>query len=386
MMYDPIALANNIKTFRQALGLSQGDLAARLSVSTQSVSKWECGNSVPDISNLCALSELLSVSVDTLLGNSPTQKKMYIGVDGGGSKTEFVSFDQNGILLDRLVLGPCNPNAIGVSATVSLLCTGIDRLCANRAELGGVYVGSAGFLLGDNARDIRAALKKSYPHVKIKCNTDILNVVAGCTDEENCLAVICGTGSTVCVKEGEALTRLTGWGYLLSKSGSGFDIGRDALFAALEHREGLGEATAITDLVEKRIGHSVIDDIHRIYAEGQSYVASFAPAVIQAYEQGDAVAGTILENNAHRLAHVINHACRSYNCGTTIVLAGGLVTAESPFLHILRPLLPSDMNILLPKMPQVMGACVMCARLCNLETAPLIAQFAKQYDGFKTRA
>ena len=233
MMYDPIALANNIKTFRQALGLSQGDLASRLSVSTQSVSKWECGNSVPDISNLCALSELLSVSVDTLLGNSPTQKKMYIGVDGGGSKTEFVSFDQNGILLDRLVLGPCNPNAIGVSATVSLLCTGIDRLCANRAELGGVYVGSAGFLLGDNARDIRAALKKSYPHVKIKCNTDILNVVAGCTDEENCLAVICGTGSTVCVKEGEALTRLTGWGYLLSKSGSGFDIGRDALFAAL---------------------------------------------------------------------------------------------------------------------------------------------------------
>lgn len=47
--------------------LSQGDLAEKMGVSRQSVSKWETGNSVPDIDKLVALSELFDVSLDTLV-------------------------------------------------------------------------------------------------------------------------------------------------------------------------------------------------------------------------------------------------------------------------------------------------------------------------------
>lgn len=43
-----------------------------------------------------------------------------------------------------------------------------------------IYIGAAGFLLGNNAPQIQNALKKHYPQIKIKCSTDILNAIGGC--------------------------------------------------------------------------------------------------------------------------------------------------------------------------------------------------------------
>ena len=53
---------------RKRLGLSQEELAAKLNVSRQAVSKWETGDSVPDLPKLLALSDTLNISLDTLCG------------------------------------------------------------------------------------------------------------------------------------------------------------------------------------------------------------------------------------------------------------------------------------------------------------------------------
>ena len=57
-------LSQNIAGLRHAAGWSQEELAARLDVTRQSVSKWESGQSVPDAERLVKLSELFGVSVD----------------------------------------------------------------------------------------------------------------------------------------------------------------------------------------------------------------------------------------------------------------------------------------------------------------------------------
>ena len=63
-------LSENIKAARQAKGLTQSDLAARLHVVRQTVSKWEQGLSVPDADLLISLSDVLETPVSTLLGES----------------------------------------------------------------------------------------------------------------------------------------------------------------------------------------------------------------------------------------------------------------------------------------------------------------------------
>ena len=63
-------LNENIKNLRRSKGLSQEELAARLHVVRQTVSKWENGLSVPDAAALIALAAELETSVDVLLGET----------------------------------------------------------------------------------------------------------------------------------------------------------------------------------------------------------------------------------------------------------------------------------------------------------------------------
>lgn len=61
---------NNLKARRMKKGLSQGELAIRLNVVRQTVSKWEKGVSVPDAETLIKLADLLDTSVNDLLGSN----------------------------------------------------------------------------------------------------------------------------------------------------------------------------------------------------------------------------------------------------------------------------------------------------------------------------
>ena len=63
-------LGENIKAVRKSKGLSQQELAVKLNVVRQTVSKWEQGLSVPDSDLLIALSEALETPVSTLLGET----------------------------------------------------------------------------------------------------------------------------------------------------------------------------------------------------------------------------------------------------------------------------------------------------------------------------
>ena len=62
-------LNENIKKLRQAKGLSQEELALRLNVVRQTVSKWEKGNSVPDAEMLVSIADAFDTSVAILLGD-----------------------------------------------------------------------------------------------------------------------------------------------------------------------------------------------------------------------------------------------------------------------------------------------------------------------------
>ncbi len=68
-------LNENIKTIRKSKGLSQEELAIRLNVVRQTVSKWENGLSVPDSDMLISISEVLETPVSTLLGETVTAPK-----------------------------------------------------------------------------------------------------------------------------------------------------------------------------------------------------------------------------------------------------------------------------------------------------------------------
>ena len=68
-----IMLNENIKAIRKSKGLSQEELAIKLNVVRQTISKWEQGLSVPDSDMLISISEALETPVSTLLGETVTE-------------------------------------------------------------------------------------------------------------------------------------------------------------------------------------------------------------------------------------------------------------------------------------------------------------------------
>ena len=69
-------LKENIKSIRKSKGLSQEELAIKLNVVRQTISKWEQGLSVPDAEMLITISEVLETPVSTLLGKNISETKM----------------------------------------------------------------------------------------------------------------------------------------------------------------------------------------------------------------------------------------------------------------------------------------------------------------------
>lgn len=70
-----MALGERLKESRVNKGYSQGDVAELLHISRQSISKWENGNSYPDLDNLVKLSNYYEVSIDELLKENQEFKK-----------------------------------------------------------------------------------------------------------------------------------------------------------------------------------------------------------------------------------------------------------------------------------------------------------------------
>ena len=62
-----MTLCEKLTQARKAAGLTQADIAARLSVSRQAVSRWESGQSKPSTEKLLALGALYGVSIEQLL-------------------------------------------------------------------------------------------------------------------------------------------------------------------------------------------------------------------------------------------------------------------------------------------------------------------------------
>ena len=68
-------IGQRIKNFRKNIGLSQADLAAKIGVTAQTISKWECDVGLPDIIQIVPLADVLDVSTDAILGADANMEK-----------------------------------------------------------------------------------------------------------------------------------------------------------------------------------------------------------------------------------------------------------------------------------------------------------------------
>lgn len=87
---------NRLYQLRKQKGLSQEELANRLNVSRQTVSKWEVGDSTPDMEKLIAMSDLFDVSLDKLVMGKEDEE-----TSPSTTKSEFVTVISEKVLTNK---------------------------------------------------------------------------------------------------------------------------------------------------------------------------------------------------------------------------------------------------------------------------------------------
>lgn len=152
-----MSISEKIQQLRKSRGLSQEQLAEKLDISRQAVSKWESGTSTPDIEKIVLMSELFEVSTDYLIKGEETSKsnetvqqsvhlqsKLYI-IDINKRKLstfeeftiEMIGADNNGEA--TLITGLTKPNAKVRVPVCALYGISKGILGMNKQTLLGLY-------------------------------------------------------------------------------------------------------------------------------------------------------------------------------------------------------------------------------------------------------
>lgn len=333
-MKNNIDFGHNLKKLRKKFGFTRVQLAEKLFYSEKSIEKWETGGAVPPIATICQIAEIFGVTVDVLLFARQVNIKYLLGIDGGGTKTEFLLTDLDKNVINRVVLGASNPVDIGIEKTEQILEQGISEVCRGMdlREIS-LFAGISGGITGQNKSLIYNFLSR-FSFGLIDNGSDTENAISIALAEEDGIAVIMGTGIIAFAQQNGVRHRIGGWGYLIDKGGSGYNFGLDAIESALKYKDGRGGSPLLLELVEDDLSKPIEDSIGIIYKRGKSFIASFAKCVFTAFCKGDIEAEKIIDRNVKEVAQMILTGCKILgDKNPKIVICGGIANQE----EVLRP-------------------------------------------------
>ncbi len=292
-----------------------------------------------------------------------TGERLFAAVDGGGSGTRAILYDESGRVLRSASGGPSNPNDIGENASCEVL-TGV--LAAVGAEDAGlIYCGLSGATTHERA--LEKALEASFPGARVVVRTDVFNLLSRLKGDG--AALICGTGSVCFVRQGDNLHRIGGWGWLIDGDcGGGYALGRAGLEAALRAADGRGPQTSLYAAAAEYLGGRPEEKTAAIYDGGKPFIAAFAPRVIKAAADGDAVARMVVRRSAAGVAELLAAAHARLGDGFACVCSGGLFKEDVFRVAFLGAVaaagIPAEFDFALA--PQIAGAALAALREANV--------------------
>ena len=235
----------------------------------------------------------------------------FLGVDGGQSSTFALIGDANGRVLGGGRGGPSNH--VGASEGKAKF-TGAIQACLSAAcasaglDAATIHFAAACLGFSGGPADKEAILREILRSDRTIVTHDALIALSGATGGEPGVIAIAGTGSIAFGRNASGKSaRAGGWGYVFGDEGSGFDIVRQALRAALRLEEGWGKSTSLRQILLQQTGASDINELlHRFYTPEfpRPRIAAFAKLVDEAAENGDALAREILNEAAQELASI----------------------------------------------------------------------------------
>lgn len=233
-------------------------------------------------------------------GNGRT---LYLGVDGGGTKTHIALMTARGEIKGEAFSGPANPLRVGVETAVANIVKAVNDACddgrVSRLDINAATLGLAGVRRIDQRQRVRDRFIASVGIRNTTVITDAEIALYATTLGKPGLVVIAGTGSICFGKNEKGKIAISGgWGPLAGDEGGGVGIAQAALHSVAKASDGRGIATTLSQQASEYFRASGPENlIVAIYSPqvDNTRIAGFAKFVVEAAQNGDAVAVNIMQ-------------------------------------------------------------------------------------------
>lgn len=298
--------------------------------------------------------------------------RYFLGIDGGGTKTQVAICDEMGRVLGIGLGGASGIDSVGADAATVSIGAAVDA-ARDQADLpdapfAGVFFGMAGVVSEADRDIVREVARRLQLGDAVHVDHDIRIALAGGLSGRPGIALIAGTGSSCFGRNAEGERwQSGGWGHIISDEGSSYWFGWNAIRLAAGAGDGRWQ-TALYAPVMRQLGIGGVTELHqRLYTQGisKAEIAGFAPLVMEIAAAGDALAQQLIRHGTRELAQMVAAVARQLGWASDpceVTLTGGLWRAGevvlTPFRAALAEMLPQA-RIVMPELSPVLGACVL---------------------------
>jgi N-acetylglucosamine kinase-like BadF-type ATPase len=240
---------------------------------------------------------------------------VYLGVDGGGTKTAFALIDKTGRVIATHEAGTCYHIEVGIEGAKHILESGV-RAVVTEAKLsmddiaygffGLPAYGEDSSLMAQMADLPAGFLAKN----KYRCDNDMVNGWAAAFNANDGINIVSGTGSIAYGVRQAKSARCGGWGELFSDEGSAYWIACKGLMAFTRMSDGRSAKGPLYDIIKTAYNIQFDLDITALvlseWTGERSKIAQVSALVCQAASAGDTLAINILASAGKELADLVN--------------------------------------------------------------------------------
>lgn len=289
-----------------------------------------------------------------------------IGIDGGGTKTKFALFTEDGIEIDSLILESCHFMQVSYDEMKELLKKGIDTLLLKH-DLKDFVVcaGMGGYGRDENIRkNIENVFTQLLPQGNFYLYSDAEIAVAGALGGQDGIVIIAGTGSIAFSQINNQFSRSGGWGSILGDEGSAYWIGKKALSIFCKEADGRLTKGPLYDCFMEYYQLKRDFDLIPLAVEqltNRTEIASVAKLVYQAACLNDENALQLFcEASDELVSHI--HALNVSQKQLKVTYVGGLFSAKEFILPNLERQLDANLLLVDPMYTPEKGAYILAKK------------------------
>lgn len=303
---------------------------------------------------------------------------MFLGVDGGGTKTAFALLRGDGELLATALAPSCYYLGQSIDLVEQVLRTGVDAVCGDAGvtpdQVTHAFFGLPGY--GEVSADVEtldAIGERVLGHRRYGCDNDTVAGWAGSLGAADGVNVVAGTGSiTYGQHDGRGL-RVGGWGELFDDEGSAYWIAVRGLGAFARMSDGRLPAGPLHRILTEHLALGadldLVDVVLHRWQGDRARIAALARVVTRAADDGDRVCADILRAAGEALAELVNStiAQLGYAPGEVVPVSwsGGVFDSDEVRAAFRARLAGAAVDLREPLLSPVLGAALYAARLAG---------------------